>query len=40
LAVAGLVPTDDVHASSAYRIHLAGVTARRALRRAIEEARS
>ena len=40
LISSGLAPTDDVHASSAYRIHLAGVTARRALQRALQEARS
>jgi carbon-monoxide dehydrogenase medium subunit len=40
IAAAGLTPTDDVHASAAYRRHVAAVVVRRALARALEEARS
>lgn len=38
-ARAGLEPPEDVHASSAYRRHLAGVLARRVLERAFQRAR-
>jgi carbon-monoxide dehydrogenase medium subunit len=40
LAAAGLDPTDDIHASGDYRKHVAAAIVRRALTRAIEEARS
>jgi carbon-monoxide dehydrogenase medium subunit len=39
-AAAGLHPIDDVHASAAYRKHVAPAIVRRALARALEEARS
>jgi carbon-monoxide dehydrogenase medium subunit len=38
-AAASISPTDDVHASAAYRTHVAPVVVRRALERALEEAR-
>ncbi|HEX9894999.1 MAG TPA: xanthine dehydrogenase family protein subunit M [Gemmatimonadales bacterium] len=38
-AADGVEPNDDIHASAAYRRHLAGVAARRALTQAIERAR-
>jgi CO/xanthine dehydrogenase FAD-binding subunit len=37
---AGLAPDSDLHASSEYRKHLAGVLTRRALARAAERARA
>jgi aerobic carbon-monoxide dehydrogenase medium subunit len=40
LVRAGLDPTDDVHASGAYRRKVAGSIAVRALQRALEEARN
>jgi CO/xanthine dehydrogenase FAD-binding subunit len=39
LAAAGLEPDGDLHASSQYRQHVAGVLTRRALARAVERAR-
>jgi CO/xanthine dehydrogenase FAD-binding subunit len=39
LAAADLRPDGDLHASSAYRQHVAGVLTRRALSRAVERAR-
>jgi carbon-monoxide dehydrogenase medium subunit len=39
-AAGGLAPTDDVHASAAYRKHVTPAIVRRALARALEEARS
>ena len=38
-AAASISPTDDVHASAGYRTHVAPVVVRRALERALEEAR-
>jgi carbon-monoxide dehydrogenase medium subunit len=40
VGAAGLTPTDDLHASAAYRRHVAAVVVRRALARALKEARS
>ena len=40
LASAGLHPSDDIHASGAYRAHVAATVVWRALTRALEEARS
>lgn len=40
IAASGLEPNDDVHASGAYRKHVAAVVVRRTLTAAIEEARS
>ncbi|MDO8365005.1 MAG: xanthine dehydrogenase family protein subunit M [Actinomycetota bacterium] len=39
-ATAGLTPSDDVHASGAYRTQVAAVMVRRALTKAIQEARA
>jgi carbon-monoxide dehydrogenase medium subunit len=39
-ATRSLHPSDDIHASAGYRRHVAGAMVRRALTRAIEEARS
>ena len=40
IAASGLEPSDDIHASGAYRKHVAATVVRRALTRALAEARS